>query len=303
MIKISVIIPVYNSEHGLVDTIQSIIQQQEFNLDELQLIVVDNNSSDKTFHKSFEFKSKFKNFMVLSQTKQGSYAARNLGIEHASGELLCFIDADVELEHLFFRKVVEEYKSRPFDYAGVNVQIKRLSKTLASDYDALKAFHVEEKMSKGNYTPTITALVRKEVVNTINGFDDRMESGGDVVFGKLVYNNGFIQRYLSDVFVTHPARDKISLLIKKAKRVARGYAYHTYYYEQMFDHNNNFFKKINFYLPNNPFALMKISKERGLNISIMRCIIASFLAIPLSIITRNEYYTELKKLSIKNLNG
>ncbi len=298
MIRLSIIIPVYNSPEGLADTLTSIINQVNVDLSELEVIVVDNNSTDNTYKIAENFKKKFRYFKLLHQPIQGSYAARNMGIQHSTGELLCFVDADVELEKLFLKKILEQFISQPFDYAGVNVQIKQTKRTLASDYDALKAFKVEEKMRKGNYSPTITVIVTKEATIAVDCFDERMESGGDVVFGKRIFNMGFKQCYLDDVVVTHPAREKFSSLFKKAKRVARGYAYHMFYYSDIFNHDEKFFRSIKFYLPHNPFDLKKSSNERGLGISFFRCIYAAFLAVPLAYVTRKEYYIELNKLQL-----
>lgn len=294
MIKISLIIPVYNSEDGLSDTLNSLLNQKQFDLEEVEIIVVDNNSTDNTYSKAEEYSTRFKNFQLLRQPKQGSYAARNLGIANAKADIFCFVDADVEIEQLFLLKVLAHHRETNFDYAGVNVKMNLSSRSMASYYDALKAFHVGNTISKGGYSPTLTLITTRRSIEIVGKFDERMESGADVVFGKLCRNAGLRQEYLSDIEVIHPTRKTFKNLISKSKRVARGFAFHMKYYPDLFDHERKYFKTIKYYLPNNPIRFYRDSKTRGLNISFFRCFLLTFFHIPLAFSQRMEFYKVLK---------
>ena len=90
MIKVSVIMPVYNSEEYLEWASNSVLKQ---NLNEIELILVDDGSSDES-GKYDIIQKKDSRVKVLHQKNQGISAARNKGIEMAEGEYIAFIDND-----------------------------------------------------------------------------------------------------------------------------------------------------------------------------------------------------------------
>lgn len=83
---VSVIIPVYNGESYLDQAIESVLAQK-YRL--IEIIVVDDGSTDKSAHVSQQFPVRY-----FPQPHSGPGAARNRGVEQASGEFLAFIDAD-----------------------------------------------------------------------------------------------------------------------------------------------------------------------------------------------------------------
>lgn len=85
--KVSVIIPVYNGEKHLDDSINSVLNQH---YDNWECIVVDDGSTDG----SASVIKKYKPVIYLHRENAGVAAARNLGIEKSSGEYLAFLDAD-----------------------------------------------------------------------------------------------------------------------------------------------------------------------------------------------------------------
>lgn len=93
--KVSVIVPVYNSEPYLADCIESIIGQT---YKELEIILIDDGSSDNSGTICDEYAAKDNRICVLHQTNLGVSAARNSGLERAAGEWISFIDSDDTLE-------------------------------------------------------------------------------------------------------------------------------------------------------------------------------------------------------------
>lgn len=88
---ISVIIPAYNAERWIGETLRS-IQNQTIN--NLEIIVVDDGSTDKTFYIVEKFLFSDSRIKLLTQTNQGVGAARNLGLDASSGEFIAPVDAD-----------------------------------------------------------------------------------------------------------------------------------------------------------------------------------------------------------------
>ena len=86
---VSVVIPVYNAERTILQTIES-VQQQTFS--NLEIILIDDGSSDKTLDIIHEIVDP--RIKCFSYENGGNSLARNRGISHATGEFISFIDAD-----------------------------------------------------------------------------------------------------------------------------------------------------------------------------------------------------------------
>jgi glycosyltransferase involved in cell wall biosynthesis len=86
---VSVVIPAYNAEHTILETIQS-VQQQTFQ--DFEIIVINDGSKDKTLEKLQAIQDN--RLKIVSQNNAGVCAARNSGINHAVGEFITFLDAD-----------------------------------------------------------------------------------------------------------------------------------------------------------------------------------------------------------------
>ena len=91
MIEISVIIPIYNAEKYLTRCINSVLSQINVCT---EIILIDNNSTDNSKIILEEFCQKHRNIILLFEKKKGVSNARNLGILHATGRFIFFLDAD-----------------------------------------------------------------------------------------------------------------------------------------------------------------------------------------------------------------
>jgi len=94
-IKISVIIPCYNVEQYVEGSVRSILQQT---LGDIQVICIDDGSTDDTLQRLTELAEQDNRIIVLSQENSGQGAARNRGVTHATGKYLYFMDSDDLLE-------------------------------------------------------------------------------------------------------------------------------------------------------------------------------------------------------------
>lgn len=86
--KISIIIPVFNTEKYLAEAIESVLSQT---LKPTEIIVVDDGSTDKSVEIARQFEPLVR---IISQANKGVGAARNVGIQETSGDFLAFLDAD-----------------------------------------------------------------------------------------------------------------------------------------------------------------------------------------------------------------
>lgn len=103
MAKISVIIPIYNAEAYLENCLES-IKNQSFT--DYEVLLIDDGSTDNSGKICDIFATKDFRFQVIHKSNGGVSSARNIGIEQAKGEWICFMDSDdtVEkdyLQHLY----------------------------------------------------------------------------------------------------------------------------------------------------------------------------------------------------------
>ncbi len=89
--KFSVVIPLYNKEHYIEKTIQSVLEQT---CTDYEVLVVDDGSGDGSLAAARRFESD--RVRIIPQENQGVSVARNTGILNAKGEYICFLDADDE---------------------------------------------------------------------------------------------------------------------------------------------------------------------------------------------------------------
>ena len=91
---VSVIIPVYNVESYLVRCLDSVLVQTYKNL---EIILVDDGSKDKSGQICDEYAKRDNRVKVIHQTNRGQSAARNAGVQSATGEYIAFVDSDDEV--------------------------------------------------------------------------------------------------------------------------------------------------------------------------------------------------------------
>ena len=90
-VTISVIIPVYNCQQYLRQCIDSVLGQT---LQDIEIFCIDDGSTDESLDVLQEYEETYSSVHVFQQPNSGAGAARNLGLQHAKGEYIAFLDAD-----------------------------------------------------------------------------------------------------------------------------------------------------------------------------------------------------------------
>lgn len=89
--RLSIIIPVYNSGLYLTRCIESIFEQ---NVSDIEIILINDGSTDNSLILCESYKNKYDNIFLISQENRGVSAARNRGLDMATGSWIIFMDAD-----------------------------------------------------------------------------------------------------------------------------------------------------------------------------------------------------------------
>ena len=133
--KYSIISACYNVEDYVDEFVDSLVKQSLSFKDNVQLILVDDGSTDKTYEKLMLWQSRFpKNIKVLHQNNQGQSVARNLGLGCAEHDWVCFADSDDFFEARALERVDDCIKRNQ------NLNLSVVSIHLIPYYEEIKGF-------------------------------------------------------------------------------------------------------------------------------------------------------------------
>lgn len=135
---ISVIIPVYNGEQYIKETIDSVLNQS---YKELEIILVNDGSTDHSGEICKEYAIKDSRIRCFNQYNQGLSAARNTGIKNAKGDFLFFLDADDILENSALEIMLYEINNNRKNIVVCN--FKKFVSTVG-EYDKKNGYKVIE---------------------------------------------------------------------------------------------------------------------------------------------------------------
>lgn len=159
-IKISIIVPVYNTAKYLHQCLDSLKNQT---LSEIEIICVNDGSTDNSLEILNEYAKKDSRFIVIKQKNQGQSVARNLGIKTAKGQFIGFIDSDDYADHTMFEKLYLNALENDSDITmcSINVLNEKTGKLSSCDpYMTLDLFPDEFNNKAFKYTETSKFLFR-----------------------------------------------------------------------------------------------------------------------------------------------
>ena len=119
---VSVIIPLYNGERYIIDCLESLRKQNYRNL---EIIIVDDGSTDHSLDKINEYYVKYKQNLVINiikQKNQGQGASRNTGIDNVHGKYMMFIDQDDTLVTGILKKMTVKAEKLNSDIIAAGYQ-------------------------------------------------------------------------------------------------------------------------------------------------------------------------------------
>ena len=186
-IRLSVIIPVYNTEKYLKRCVDSVLENRSVGL---EIILVDDGSTDSSPSICDSYSSRFTFVKTIHGKNCGPASAKNRGIEIAKGEYVALIDSDDEVKPDMFVKMLETAKAHNADIVGCNYEerlpdgtIRQFSysgKTIVLDRKgALEHFLMKGKI----YTQCWTKIYRREMVvaNNIRNIEG-LKTDEDFIF-------------------------------------------------------------------------------------------------------------------------
>jgi len=118
--KVSVIIPVYNGQRTLRQCLSSVINQNYRNY---EVIVVDNNSTDRSREIAHEFQAKYKKVRYIFEERQGVSYARNTGWKKSNAKYITYLDSDAMACKNWIKNIVEIFEKQTVKLGAVGGKV------------------------------------------------------------------------------------------------------------------------------------------------------------------------------------
>lgn len=142
--KVSVIIPIYNTGEYIRGCLDNITHQS---LEDIEIICVNDGSTDSSLAIITEYAERDPRIKVLSQTNQGLGAARNTGLNAATGEYISFIDSDDTVDKDFHRSLYQTAIRESVDIVYAPFAYIRGNDTQIENIKPGKYFSIKDKLS------------------------------------------------------------------------------------------------------------------------------------------------------------
>lgn len=231
-IAVSVIIPIFNGVDDL-PNLAACLLQQTWPADQVEYLLVDNNSQDATLARlhAFADRASRQGFTIkpLSETAiQSSYAARNRGIRAAQGDILVFTDADCRPESEWLARLVQ-----PFESAAIGLvvgEIKALPGNTWLEQFAERRDILSQKFTIAHsfypYGQTANLAVRKAALHKSGLFRPYLTTGGDADLCWRIQMTGDWELYFAaDAVIRHRHRSTLQELGSQWRRYGRSNRY------------------------------------------------------------------------------
>lgn len=259
MLKVSIIIPVYNNHAGLLRTLNAVACQR-YSLENVEVIVVDNGSEDNPEEVVSSFIG-LPHLIFLQERRylQSPYSARNRGFEISRGEILILLDSTCAPVENWLESGVKAVEDGA-DLVGGNVSFAITeSSTIGEIYDSLSNIRMKESIREKNAAKTTNLFIHRRVIDTIGPFPEGLRSGGDLRWTYKATKSGFRLVYSHEAKVVMLPRG-LRPLVKKQFRVGKGQPSIWVESNNLF---SNFIKKTALgWLPPNPRTLKKWIQEQ-----------------------------------------
>jgi|LSQX01.2.fsa_nt_gb glycosyltransferase involved in cell wall biosynthesis len=185
--KVSIIIPVYNAENDLSVCLDSIIGQVYFNL---EIIVVNDGSKDNSLNILNEYAKKDNRIQVFSHENHGVSYTRNVGINHATGDYIMFIDGDDYIDENYIKSYIDAAKSTDADIVigGITKILKDGTREIILP-DTSSNIHMQNvaNQTNGAYGFATNKMYRLGILDDVR-FNENMTVQEDLDFALSAYS-------------------------------------------------------------------------------------------------------------------
>lgn len=224
MITYTIIIATYNRCKLLGETLESLLlyhKRRSFG-DGVEIIVVNNNSTDQTDSIANYYSDKFDNFTVINECKQGLSHARNAAVEASKSDVLIFLDDDIELADDWFESLTLHFADKtvavvggkvlPFGLCALPNWLPKEYGYLVSVFDPSDRLMQIDKVMGANFAVRKSALINAGSFNPSLGRNGKKLLGGEeVAVFKKISATGLSIIFEPKSIVYHKINEKINI--------------------------------------------------------------------------------------------
>lgn len=216
-IKVSIIIPAYNIEKYIEESILSSINQT---LKEIEIIIINDGSTDKTLEIIKKYKKIDNRIKLIDQKNQGVSIARNNGLEVARGKYIYFLDGDDWIENEALNECYNIAENLEIDIIHFNslkieekTKIKNFSYVKGTNLDENKIYigeeFVEECFNKNIFRGEVWFnFIKRELIENLKLKFYPGISYEDILFTMKLQNSNYKIKYLNKIFHNYRIREK-----------------------------------------------------------------------------------------------
>jgi len=256
--KVSVLIPAWNEEVGIIKTINSVLVSQ---YNDVEIVVVNDGSTDNTdklvsdfvddFNENKRKSAKFsaKSIQYLSIENGGKARALNKALAVANGEIIITIDADCLMDRMAISNTLKRFGNAKVGAVCGNVVVgnRKKSVELMQQLEYLYGFFFKRADSVFNSVYIIggaAAAYRKSVLDEVGGFDEKIVTE-DIEMSMRILSHGYKTRYAADAVTYTEGPSKWRCLFNQRLRWRFGRFQTFIKYKQLFfsakQHHNRYF--------------------------------------------------------------
>jgi GT2 family glycosyltransferase len=213
-VSVTVIVVCWNSAEVIGRCLRALLEQE---YGSYEIVVVDDGSEDQTRAVAERELTGGRGIVIASPVNRGCPHARNLGLEHAKGEIVAFIDADGFATPSWLREVVAAFGTDrtiggvastvffaddPLAINGAGGTVNRQG--WAADLAMSESYERAELAGEALYPMGCGMAVRREAIAKVGGFDDRMLNYyDDVDYGVRLWRAGYRVVVAGDAWIDH----------------------------------------------------------------------------------------------------
>jgi succinoglycan biosynthesis protein ExoA len=230
-VRVSVAVPIRNEEAFIAATLDQLLDQELEGID-LEILVVDGQSTDKTREIVAQYALKHPQVRLLDNPKQLSSAARNVAIEKSTGKYVVIVDGHCEIpSRRHFREMVDAFEASGADCLGrpQPLDVSRatpLQRAIAMARSSRLGHHPESFIyaDQPRFVPakSVAVAYRREVFDKVGLFDEAFDAHEDGEFNYRCDQAGMRCYFTPKIAVKYFPRRGLLSLFKQMMRYGRG---------------------------------------------------------------------------------